>query len=161
MATTPAATEPATDVCDTEARVGPVGHALFRVARAHRAAATRLLREIGLYPGQEIMLGHLADHGRTRQSRLVIELSIDPSTVTKMLQRLEKQHLVERRPDPTDRRVTVVDITETGRDLLAQIEERWRRLDEITCAGFSDDEREQLERVLERLESNLRPCEEH
>jgi hypothetical protein len=79
--------------CDGASRVGGIGHALFRVGRAHRAAAARLLREIGLYPGQEIMLGHLADHGETRQSRLVAEIGTDPSTVTKMLQRLERAGL--------------------------------------------------------------------
>lgn len=153
-------TTPGQDICDQPERVGEIGHALFRVARAHRAAAGRLLREIGLYPGQEIMLGHLADNGETRQSRLVIELGIDPSTVTKMLQRLERVGLVERRCDPGDRRVTVVAITDAGKDLLGRIEERWRRLDEITCDGFSEPDRRGLTAILARLEANLLPCEE-
>ncbi|RRR98555.1 MarR family winged helix-turn-helix transcriptional regulator [Glycomyces terrestris] len=143
------------DVCDNEHGVGDIGHALFRVARAHRAAAGRILREIGLYPGQEVMLGRLADHGDTRQSRLVLELGIDPSTVTKMLQRLERQGLVERREDPVDRRVSVVAITASGRELLDSIEDSWRRLDEITCAGFEADDRDRLASLLGRLEDNL------
>jgi DNA-binding MarR family transcriptional regulator len=155
-----ATSAPGSDVCDDEQRVGEIGHALFRVARAHRAAAGRLLREIGLYPGQEVMLGRLADHGDTRQSRLVLELGIDPSTVTKMLQRLERQGLVERRPDPVDRRVSVVAITAKGRDLLGRIEDSWRRLDEITCAGFEDEDRVRLAGLLERLEHNLSTCQE-
>ncbi|MCH7230349.1 MarR family winged helix-turn-helix transcriptional regulator [Glycomyces sp. L485] len=150
---------PGSDICDSEARVGGVGHALFRVARAHRAAAARLLREIGLHPGQEIMLGHLADNGETRQSRLVAELGIDPSTVTKMLQRLERTGLVERRSDPADKRVTVVAVTDEGKDLLGQIEDRWRRLDAITCAGFTPEDRDDLRRILSRLEANLATCE--
>ncbi|WP_157930441.1 MarR family winged helix-turn-helix transcriptional regulator [Glycomyces xiaoerkulensis] len=158
---TDGAAEPGAGICDDRDRVGEIGHAIFRVARAHRAAAGRLLREIGLYPGQEIMLGHLGDHGQTRQSRLVVELGIDPSTVTKMLQRLERQGLVERRADPTDRRVAVVAITEDGKDLLGRIEDSWRRLDEITCAGFTDDDRDRLKRILTRLEGNLAPCEEN
>ncbi|MFB9662504.1 MarR family winged helix-turn-helix transcriptional regulator [Glycomyces mayteni] len=151
---------PGADVCDDEQRVGRIGHALFRVSRAHRAAAGRLLREIGLYPGQEVMLGRLADHGDTRQSRLVLDLGTDPSTVTKMLQRLERQGLVERRPDPLDRRVSVVAITAKGRDLLDRIEDSWRRLDEITCAGFDDADRERLAALLARLERNLAACQE-
>lgn len=148
------------DACGDEQPAGRIGHALFRVSRAHRAAAGRLLREIGLYPGQEVMLGRLADHGDTRQSRLVLELGIDPSTVTKMLQRLERTGLVERRPDPGDRRVSVVAITAKGRDLLDRIEDCWRRLDEITCAGFDDADRDRLAAVLARLEHNLGACQE-
>ncbi|MEU5875229.1 MarR family winged helix-turn-helix transcriptional regulator [Glycomyces sp. NPDC047369] len=146
---------PGADACGDEHHAGSIGHALFRVARAHRAAAGRLLREIGLYPGQEVMLGLLADHGDTRQSRLVLELGIDPSTVTKMLQRLERAGLVERRPDPADRRVSVVAVTAEGRGLLGRIEDSWRRLDEITCAGFDEADRERLAAVLDRLEHNL------
>ncbi|GAA2309666.1 hypothetical protein GCM10009853_078950 [Glycomyces scopariae] len=155
-----ATSAPGSDVCDDEQRVGEIGHALFRVARAHRAAAGRLLREIGLYPGQEVMLGRLADHGPTRQSRLVLELGIDPSTVTKMLQRLERQDLVERRADAVDRRVSVVAITSKGRELLDSIEESWRRLDEITCAGFTEADRSALSSLLVRLEHNLSTCQE-
>jgi DNA-binding MarR family transcriptional regulator len=148
------------DVCDDAERVGPIGHSLFRVARAHRAAAGRLLREIGLYPGQEIMLGHLADHGEARQSALVMALGIDPSTVTKMIDRLERGGLVERRPDAADKRVKVVAITDRGKDLLGEIEDRWRRLDAITCAGLDAAERERLAALLVRLEANLATCEE-
>ncbi|SDD04698.1 MarR family winged helix-turn-helix transcriptional regulator [Glycomyces harbinensis] len=146
--------------CDTASRVGGIGHALFRVGRAHRVAAARLLREIGLYPGQEIMLGHLADHGETRQSRLVAEIGTDPSTVTKMLQRLERAGFVERRPDPADRRVSVVALTAQGRDLQGRIEDSWRRLDAITCDGFSGADREQFAVLLDRLERNLATCQE-
>ncbi|WP_030156243.1 MarR family winged helix-turn-helix transcriptional regulator [Glycomyces sp. NRRL B-16210] len=151
---------PGTDVCDTSERVGGIGHALFRVGRAHRVAAGRLLREIGLYPGQEIMLGHLADHGEARQSRLVAELGLDPSTVTKMLQRLERQGLVERRPDPGDRRASVVAVTAAGRDLQGRIDESWRRLDALTCEGFDEADRRRLTELLDRLERNLAACEE-
>ncbi|THV25904.1 MarR family winged helix-turn-helix transcriptional regulator [Glycomyces paridis] len=151
---------PGTDVCDTPEHVGAVGHALFRVARAHRVAAARLLREIGLYPGQEIMLGHLAEHGDARQSRLVAELGLDASTVTKSLQRLERQGLVERRPDPGDRRVSVVALTAQGRDLQDRIEDSWRRLDALTCEGFTDTDRTALTALLHRLERNLASCEE-
>lgn len=155
--TTPA---PGLDRCDDEARVGDIGHAIFRVARAHRIAAGRLLREIGLYPGQEIMLGHLADHGETRQSGLVAALGLDASTVTKMLQRLERTGLVDRRPDAADRRASVVAITDKGKDLLGRIEDSWRRLDALTCEGFTEADRRELAAVLARLEANLAGCEE-
>lgn len=149
-----------TDACGASERAGGIGHALFRVARAHRVAAGRLLREIGLYPGQEIMLGRLADHGEARQSRLVAELGLDPSTVTKMLQRLERQGLVERRADPGDRRASVVAVTASGRALQTDIDASWRRLDALTCEGFDEADRRRLAELLDRLERNLAACEE-
>ncbi|HIW64188.1 MAG TPA: MarR family winged helix-turn-helix transcriptional regulator [Candidatus Stackebrandtia excrementipullorum] len=141
--------------CDEQENAAPVGHALFRVARAHRMAAGTLLRELGLYPGQEIMLAHLATHGDQRQSALVLALSIDPSTVTKMLHRLAKAGLVARRPCPDDGRVSLVSITESGRALIDRITESWRRLEARTTRGLSKEQQAQLTTLLSLLERNL------
>lgn len=143
------------DRCVEPERAAPVSHALYRVNRAHRLAAGALLRGLGLYPGQEIMLSYLAERGDQRQSALVLALSIDPSTVTKMLQRLERAGLVRRRPCPEDGRVTLVAITDAGLDLIDDVNRYWRDLEERTTAGMSPAQRDELGRALEVLERNL------
>ncbi|MPY58042.1 MarR family winged helix-turn-helix transcriptional regulator [Streptomyces spongiae] len=137
------------------ARGGPVSHALSRVARLHRAAAGRLLRGLGLYPGQEMVMMHLWENGSARQSELIRMLGLDPSTVTKMLQRLEQAGQVRRLPDPADRRAVLVEATECGTRLLCEIERVWGVLEEESLAGLSPDEREQFLTLLHRVEANL------
>ncbi|MFJ9828220.1 MarR family winged helix-turn-helix transcriptional regulator [Streptomyces sp. NPDC101160] len=154
--TDPVCTVPA-DRLPSAARGGPVSHALSRVARLHRIAAGRLLRELGLHPGQEFLMMALWDCGPARQSVLIERLGLDPSTVTKMLQRLEQCGFVHRRPDPDDRRAVVVEPTEKGEELRSAVEGVWRDLEERSLSGLAPAERADLSRLLARLEENLCP----
>ncbi|MGH4027393.1 MarR family winged helix-turn-helix transcriptional regulator [Actinomycetota bacterium Odt1-20B] len=134
---------------------GPISHAISRVARLHRLTAGKLLKDLGLYPGQELLMMHLWDAGAVRQSELIKRLELDPSTVTKMLQRLEQAGHVRRRPDPDDRRAVLVETTEASCGLLTQMTDVWGRLEGHTVAGLDAAECEQLARLLARVEENL------
>ncbi|GHG09009.1 MULTISPECIES: MarR family winged helix-turn-helix transcriptional regulator [Streptomyces] len=149
----PACADPA---LPSAARGGPVGHTLARVSRAHRFAMGRRLRALGLYPGQELMMMRLWDCGAARQSELIRFLGLDPSTVTKMLQRLEQCGWVRRRPDPADRRAVLVEATERGQALRAGVEDAWSDLEESSLAGLDPAERTELARLLGVLAENLR-----
>ncbi|WP_353941788.1 MarR family winged helix-turn-helix transcriptional regulator [Streptomyces sp. HUAS MG91] len=134
---------------------GPVSLALARVARLHRAAAGRRLRGLGLYPGQEFVMMHLWDKGPVRQSELIKAVELDPSTVTKMLQRLEQAGHVRRSPDPDDRRAVRVEATEQSCGLLKDVGDAWCALEEQTLAGLSEAEQTEFVRLLARVEGNL------
>ncbi|MER6133316.1 MarR family winged helix-turn-helix transcriptional regulator [Streptomyces sp. NPDC001815] len=144
-----------TDDLPSAARGGPVGHALARVARLHRVAAGRLLRGAGLYPGQESVMMHLWDVGAVRQAELIKAVDLDPSTVTKMLQRLEQAGHVRRRPDPRDGRAVLVEATEQSCGLHDEVAGAWAGLEEHTLAGLNPAERAQLAHLLSRVEANL------
>ncbi|MFF4247032.1 MarR family winged helix-turn-helix transcriptional regulator [Streptomyces sp. NPDC001822] len=134
---------------------GPVSHAVSRIARLHRTTAGRLLRGIGLYPGQEFVMMHLWDNGAVRQSDLIKAVELDPSTVTKMLQRLEQAGHVSRRPDPDDRRAVLVEATDASCGLHHAVRDAWSDLEERTLAGLGADERVELTRLLAKVEANL------
>lgn len=134
---------------------GPVSHAISRVARLHRIAAGKWLKELGLYPGQEFVMMHLWDVGPVRQSQLIKAVELDPSTVTKMLQRLEQTGHVRRCPDPDDRRAVLVEATENSCALLADVTAAWGELEEHTVAGLDAEERSELTRLLAKVEGNL------
>ncbi|MFE5832409.1 MarR family winged helix-turn-helix transcriptional regulator [Streptomyces sp. NPDC056488] len=135
---------------------GPVGHSLARVARMHRIAMGRRLRELGLYPGQELMMMRLWDCGPVRQSELIQSLGLDPSTVTKMLQRLEQSGHVRRGPDPADRRAVLVEATGKGQALRTGVEDVWRDLESLSLGGLSPADGAELARLLDLVAENLR-----
>ncbi|MGW2227681.1 MarR family winged helix-turn-helix transcriptional regulator [Streptomyces formicae] len=137
------------------AQAGPVSLAVSRVARLHRVAAGKLLKGLGLYPGQEFVMMHLWDAGPVRQSELIKAVELDPSTVTKMLQRLEQAGHVRRRPDPADRRAVLVEATDASCGLLAQVEGAWAQLEGRTLAGLDAGERVELARLLAKVEASL------
>ncbi|MFE4837504.1 MarR family winged helix-turn-helix transcriptional regulator [Arthrobacter sp. NPDC056691] len=139
----------------------PTSEAIFRIARIHRLVAGGLLRETGLYPGQEVLMMALWEKGEQRQTDLVRTLGLDPSTVTKMLQRLEQSGFVTRKPSTVDRRTIMVSASRAGQALRNQVEEIWLRLEELTTAGLAEEDRNTAIRLLERIESNLAGESEH
>ena len=88
------------------------------------------------------------------QARLAELADVDPMMVVRVLDRMEENKLVERRPDPADRRARKLFLTKKARPLLQEI----RRLAEITRAelfvGISKTDRDKFMRVLEKLHQN-------
>jgi len=84
--------------------IGGVSRMVGRVGRAHASAATAMLHDLGLYPGQELLLMRLWETDHQTQAELTAALGLDPSTVTRTVQCLERQGLLHRTPSSTDRR---------------------------------------------------------
>jgi DNA-binding MarR family transcriptional regulator len=117
------------------------------VHRMHQSFA-RIAFELGLTPPLLAALKSL--DAPAPMGRLAAELGCDASNVTWMTDRLEERGLVERTPDPLDRRVRRLVLTDEGRRLRAEFERRLRRavpgLDRLTGA-----ERRTLGRLLSRM----------
>lgn len=132
-----------------------VGHVLAQVAKAHRIRVAAALAGLGLHVGQEMVLMQLWAQDGLTQSDLVQRLRVEPPTVTKMLQRMERAGLVERRPDPQDARVYRVYLTARGADLRTQVEASWAAVEEQMLAGLTLEEQLLLRRLLLQMRANL------
>ncbi|MER6343666.1 MarR family winged helix-turn-helix transcriptional regulator [Streptomyces sp. NPDC001595] len=133
----------------------PVSFAVFTLARKHRALAAELLRELGLYAGQELMLMQLWENDGQSQNSLGRTLGLDHSTVAKSVRRLEDAGLVSRARSTRDRRSTVVSLTAAGRDLETAVTEVWARLEATAAADFTDQERGQFVSLAHRIGTNI------
>ncbi|MHA6795388.1 MarR family winged helix-turn-helix transcriptional regulator [Pseudonocardia bannensis] len=108
------------------------------VARQLRHQTLRALAPWDITPSQARALGVLTRHGPMRLGALSEYLRIVPRSATEVVDALEKGRLVERRPDPDDRRATLVALTSRGEKVAAGIraaraaeaEEFFDRLDE-------------------------------
>jgi DNA-binding MarR family transcriptional regulator len=145
----------------TAAASGPVSHAIARVALLHRQHARRLLRQIGLYPGQELLMMHLWDTGAQRQADLAAVFDTDSASMTRSVQRLERAGFVRRRPDPTDRRATLVEPTTASNGLRERVERVWAELEAGTVANLAPEQRDRLLAGLHLVETNLAGPAEH
>jgi MarR family transcriptional regulator, organic hydroperoxide resistance regulator len=134
---------------------GPLVHALFRISRKNRAMAAEYLRPLGLYPGQELLLLQLPDGQCRSQQELVDALGLDHSTVTKMLQRLERAGVVARRQSADDRRVVLVHLTEEGRARRRAVQDVWAKMEAAAGGALSERQRTQLLALLRRVEAHL------
>jgi DNA-binding MarR family transcriptional regulator len=126
-----------------------------QVAKLHRQRADDLLNEIGLHVGQEMMLRALWDRGGVAQTELAREFGVQLATVTNARRRLERNGIVKRAPDAADQRVSLVFLTNEGRERRAAVEEKWSRLERESFAGLSGSEQELIRDLLSRVHHNL------
>ncbi|MFK0111977.1 MarR family winged helix-turn-helix transcriptional regulator [Streptomyces sp. NPDC091217] len=134
---------------------GPVGHALFRAARISRMVAGQLLRRVGLYPGQELVMMQLWELGPQRQTDLVRLLASDAATMTRTVRRLEHAGFVRRFPCAHDKRAFIIEATPASQALRKEVEQIWTELENALVGDTSDDEKAAALHFLEGIESRL------
>lgn len=119
----------------------------------------RRLRRIGretsepwdITPGQFRALGVLVRHGVMRLSALSDHLRIAPRSTTEVVDGLQERGLVERRPDSSDRRATLVALTEQGERMGAALRAARKTEAERFFGGLSEADRADLTRILRTL----------
>ena len=133
----------------------PVSDAIFRAARSHKSLAARLLRPVGLRPGQELVLMTLWHDGPQRMVDLVQTLDSDAPSMTRSIARLEAAGLVQRRSSPHDRRATIVEASQASLALRPTVEAAWDRLEAMTASGLSAEQQTTLRELLGLVEAGL------
>jgi DNA-binding MarR family transcriptional regulator len=128
-----------------------LAEALTAVARQLRERSAETLAPWDITPAHLRALRTLARHGTMRLSELSDRLQIAPRTATEVVDALQARDLVRRRPDPGDRRAVLVEVTEHGADVLAEI--RATRGPEAgrIFGRLSPAERAKLARILSKL----------
>jgi DNA-binding MarR family transcriptional regulator len=147
-------------MADHAGREENIGVLLAHICKAQRNAAEAEFSKLGLHVGQELVLLSLMDEKSVAQSDLVSELCVEPPTVTKMLQRMEKAGLVERRQDDEDARASRVSATEQGKALQEPILQIWEKLEGRMLVNMTLAERALLRRLLIQALANLSNSEE-
>jgi DNA-binding MarR family transcriptional regulator len=132
-----------------------LGSIIADSARLMRRAFDARARAIGVTRPQWQVLTTLARHEGVNQGKLAEFLDVEPITVCRMVDRLQEAGLVERRSDIADRRSWNLYLTPRANDLLAQLRPLADLMIEEALEGIDLDERETLQRLLERLRVNL------
>jgi len=132
-----------------------IDYLLAQVCRLHHARVHGLLEGIGVYRGQPPVLFMLWEKEGRTHSELAKRIHVQPATMTKMIQRMERAGFVERRSDPDDERVSRVYLTDAGHAIRAEMQEIFQGLEQEALAGFSADERDSLRQLLSKIRDNL------
>lgn len=128
-----------------------LGELFWRVAREVRHHAREGLEPYGITPGQSRALVTLLRSGAVRLSTLSEHLGIAPRSTTEVVDALEQRGFVARRPDPDDRRATLVEVTAEGREAgVAMRTARTQQADEV-FARLSEADRGRLAAILHTL----------
>ena len=132
-----------------------IGFLTGDVSRLLRRAFDARAREIGVTRTQWRMLTNLARNEGINQGQLAELLDVEPITLCRMVDKLSEAGLVERHPDPADRRAWRIHLSERARPILDQVRSIGDGLLDDALAGFAPAEREQLSDLLARMRDNL------
>jgi MarR family transcriptional regulator, transcriptional regulator for hemolysin len=129
---------------------------LVDVARMLRTFADQRARQFGISRAQWTVLMRLDHSEGLKQSELAEILDLQPISLTRLLDRLAKNDLVERRPDPNDRRANRLYLTPAARPLLKQLAARVEDLMETVLQNVDGASQERMLRDLGTMKTNLR-----
>lgn len=128
---------------------------IMATARAIRQCYDQRFADLGLNLSEASLLAFVEESGPLTQTRLAQRLGLGRAATGSVIDALEKRGLVERQPDPDDRRVWLVTVTRTGKDLVDQVNASDQVLRSELRAGISRADRQQLAALLVRLQENL------
>jgi MarR family transcriptional regulator, transcriptional regulator for hemolysin len=131
------------------------------VARMLRTYADYKAAQFGITRAQWVVLARLDRSEGLKQSELAEMLELQPISLTRLLDKLADSGLIERRPDPVDRRVKRLFLTDAARPLLDKLGDLGEELMATALVGV---ERETVERMVGQLgvvKENLRQAIAH
>jgi DNA-binding MarR family transcriptional regulator len=132
-----------------------LNEAIRAIGIRHRALAMTALAPLGIHPGHKLVLLELEHAGPRTQAQLAAASGYEPPTITLSVGQLEAAGLVVRRSSLTDRRATIVELSDEGRALLPKLKAAWRQVAEQTVAGLTSTPVDELTAVLEDLAHGL------
>jgi DNA-binding MarR family transcriptional regulator len=128
-----------------------LAEAFWAVARRVRHRTKVALEPWDLSPSQARAMSVLSRHGEVRLSTLADHLRIAPRSATEVVDDLQSRGLVERLPDPDDRRAVLVRLTTDGMRVNGEIQKAREAATAQIFAGLDPEDRRDLSRVLGKL----------
>jgi len=134
----------------------------FHIARAsvvaYEAFELHIGRPHGLRKVDFSLLMLLADHEHLAPKRLVTMLSLTAPKLSMVLDRMQARGLIERRPDPSDRRSVQVTLTEQGLQLAQALQPVARRMEQGLKKRLSAADHARLIELLRKLADGAAPA---
>jgi MarR family transcriptional regulator, transcriptional regulator for hemolysin len=138
---------------DARARFAPL---VAHVAREWRRAVDRRLQVYGLTEATWLPLLRIArSETPMRQNELAASLSLDGSSVVRLLDALEHSGLIERCEDRADRRAKSLVLTPRGRRTVDQVERVSQEIRDLVLGDVSDDDLSRALRLVETVRDRL------
>ncbi len=113
------------------------------------------LGDIDINSGQFPLMFLLYYHDGINQGTAALKLNLDKGTVARGMMRLEDSGLIIRKKDDHDRRNYRLSLTPAGRLAMERLHEIRAELESSLVAGMSDEDRRELDRLLQLMHRNV------
>jgi DNA-binding MarR family transcriptional regulator len=132
-----------------------VGFLLNRAARSMKRTLEARLATYGITASQYVLLAILAKKDGLSQTQLGNRLSFDNPTVTGVIDRMERDGLVERRRTSSDRRVINIFLSDKARAILSEVEDIAEEVNDRALEEYSAEEKSHLITMLNAIWKNM------
>jgi len=136
-------------------RTDSYGYMVNHLARLFARALERRIQPHGLSPGQFPVLLALWEREGLTQAELCRIVQIEQPTMANTLNRMERDGLIRREPDPNDGRRSLIHLTERARALEDPATTAARAINQTAIKGLSDEEQAELRRLVAVMAANL------
>ncbi len=132
-----------------------VGFITNKEAKKLAEAFNSRLIPLGTTRVQWITMYYLYKYGSLTQNELSEKLDSKPSTVARLIDRMEKEGLVERVKDSKDRRIFNIVLSEKGKDLWKDLMPEGEKMSNIFSSNISEKDMETFKKVLKQMVDNI------
>ena len=132
-----------------------LGYQVNHLARLLAAALRERIEPLGVVPGQVAQLLTLYERDGVTQSELCDLVQVEQPTMANTLARMERDGLVERVPDPGDKRRSLVMLTPRARELQADLVAAARAVNDLATRGLDAAEAEMFLSAIDTAIANL------
>tara|TARA_R110002074_G_scaffold25767_2_gene76074 strand:+ start:801 stop:1322 length:522 start_codon:yes stop_codon:yes gene_type:complete len=150
-------TDPFVPIDEKDAEHRAFAWALHDVFRLFQRSWNKRLRDsgLGVSPAQSRILTEIYRQGGLTQTALADILGMEKAPLGRLLDRIEEMGLIERKPDPSDRRARLVFHTQKAESLDEPMWGVGRSMFDTALKGLSSDEITQIMTIFDHLKQNL------
>lgn len=131
------------------------GHYFSRISRALTRIGDARFRGLGFATAQLPVLAELKGGASRSQTELARRVKVEQPTMAQLLARMERDGLIRRAPDPTDRRSSLISLTEAAEERLPAGQAILRQANREMTAGMAEEEVATLVDLLRRVLANV------
>lgn len=125
------------------------------VTRRMRIYAERSMAHCGLGFPEQVVIMHLAAHGRSNQEQVAQQFGIDKGAIAKTAVKLEEKGLVTRTINPQNKREKLMELTPAADDVVRDMRHALADMTATMFCGMSPDEVARLTQSLSHVAANL------
>lgn len=125
------------------------------IARALDSIANIEFKQFDLTRGQYLYLVRVCENPGIIQERLIEMIKVDRTSATRVIQKLEKNGFITRKPDAVNKKIKHIFPTDKGQTIYPQIKRENDYSTTVALQGFSEAEKQQAEQLLARMSANV------
>lgn len=127
----------------------------IQVTHLQRSTLDQLLSRTGVYRSQHQILMYVSDHPNASQKEIAARYKVSTATIAVSLKKLENGGYIRRIVDQKDNRFNQICLTEKGKKVTSDSAKIFECMEKQMFAGFSDQDYQALEELLDRIYENL------